>query len=72
MLSKQLRLAILISVVAVILTSSCMQLYVNGAGATKPVSLTPDAEKPYNVVKHFREDARGWFILWGADTVVPT
>jgi len=49
-----------------------MQLYVNGAGATKPVSLTPDAEKPYNVVKHFREDARGWFILWGADTVVPT
>jgi hypothetical protein len=55
-----------LALLAALLLAQCAPVYVNGAGATKPVALTSlDTDREYSAVGQFRRQVRVWYALWG-------
>lgn len=49
-----------------LLTFNCTQVIIDGAGADKVASISPVAgNNEYNIVNHFRTQAKVWYLLWG-------
>jgi hypothetical protein len=49
----------------IILLSGCATVYLDTASLRVPVAMTDSINKPYTVLKHFKHERKGYFILLG-------